>query len=62
MARIVPAAIGGHVRARLAELGIDPMTPDDATRLRSIGQVFWPEAFDRTRAGLPVEPMDSQAL
>jgi hypothetical protein len=49
---LLPAQLGAHVRQEFARLGIEPMSPEDERRLRSIGQVFVPEAFNRERAGL----------
>jgi len=50
---MLPAELATHVRSELERLEIAPMTADDEVRLRSLGQVFWPEEFDARRAGLP---------
>lgn len=49
---MVPSHLREHIRAELASLGIEPMTEDDELRLRTIGQVFWPESFSWSRAGI----------
>ncbi len=59
---LLPAHLAGHVRGRFAELGVKPMDPEDEYMLRQLGRTFWPSAFSLTRAGLPVERMDSQSL
>ena len=50
---MLPEHLRDHVRSVYRDLGIEPMDVEDDLRLRSIGQVFWPEQFDRRRAGLP---------
>lgn len=49
---MLPSALRDHVRGELASLGIDPMSDDDELRLRTIGQIFWPESFSWSRAGI----------
>lgn len=49
---MVPDHLREHVRGELASLGIDPMSDDDELRLRTIGQIFWPESFSWSRAGI----------
>lgn len=53
---MLPEHLRDHVRAEFASLGIEPMTEDDEYRLRTIGQVFWPESFSWTRAGIGEPP------
>jgi hypothetical protein len=55
---MVPPDLVGHVRQQLALLGLEPMTGEDDRRVRTLGQVFWPESFSWARAGLP-EPAPS---
>jgi len=50
---MLPPPLAAHVRGQFAALGIAPMTPDEERRLRTLGQVFWPESFSWSRAGLP---------
>jgi hypothetical protein len=50
--RMLPPGLGDHVRGQLQLLGVEPMTEADEQRLRTIGQVFWPEKFSWTQAGL----------
>jgi len=49
---MLPAHLQDHVRGELASFGIEPMTDDDELRLRTIGQIFWPESFSWSRAGI----------
>jgi hypothetical protein len=49
---MLPPPLAEHARAEFARLGIRPMSPEDEWRLRTIGQVFWPESFTWARAGL----------
>jgi hypothetical protein len=49
---MLPPELGSHVRRELDMLGIDPMTEDDELRLRTIGQIFWPESFSWSRSGI----------
>jgi hypothetical protein len=48
-----------HVRGEFAALGIAPMTDDEELRLRTLGQIFWPESFSWSRAGI-AEPVDAE--
>ena len=48
----VPRQLQKHVRARLAQYGIQPMSYDDEQKLRRVAETFWPEKFDPVRAGL----------
>lgn len=50
---MLPQDLADHVRGELVELGVFPMTAEDAYRLRTVGQVFWPEQFTWSKAGLP---------
>ena len=50
---MVPPHLAEHVRGQFASLGIAPMTLEEERRLRTLGQVFWPESFSWSRAGLP---------
>jgi len=59
---LLPTHLAEHVRGRFAALGVQPMDPEDERLLRQLGKTFWPAAFSHTRAGLPVERMDSQSL
>ena len=54
---MIPEHLQDPVRGQFASLGIEPMTDDDELRLRTIGQVFWPESFSWSRAGI-AEPAD----
>ena len=49
---LLPPSLAEHARLELSALGIRPMAPEDEWRLRTIGQVFWPESFSWSRAGL----------
>ncbi len=49
---MLPDHLQDRVRGELASLGIQPMSDDDELRLRTIGQVFWPESFSWSRAGI----------
>lgn len=49
---MLPDHLRERVRRELASLGIDPMSDDDELRLRTIGQIFWPESFSWSRAGI----------
>jgi len=50
---LLSVELASHVHNRMAELGVQSMNPEEEAKLRRIGQTFWPEAFSRTRAGLP---------
>jgi hypothetical protein len=47
---MLPPHLRDHAVDQLTALGIQPMTPDDDYRLRTLGQVFWPEEFDSKRS------------
>jgi hypothetical protein len=49
---MVPNDLRERVHARLAALGIEPMSPNDELRLRTIGQTFAPAEFSFARAGI----------
>lgn len=53
---MLPPHLREHARRQLAALGIEPMTDEDDLRLRTIGQVFWPEEFSWSRAGISEPP------
>ena len=47
---MLPPHLRDHVVDQLTALEIQPMTPDDDFRLRTLGEVFWPEEFDPKRS------------
>jgi len=49
--QLLNAEIAAHVRERFAAMGIEPMTSEDEKKLRGIGRIFNPSAFDAKRAG-----------
>lgn len=49
---VIPPSLQSHVHRRLRSFGIAPMSDDDELRLRTIGQIFAPEQFSWTRAGI----------
>jgi hypothetical protein len=51
---LVPAYLRDHIRQQFSRYGVQPMSVDDESKLRSIGKVFWPEKFNAIRAGLPL--------
>ena len=50
---MLPPHLATHVRGQFDSLRVAPMTAEEERRLRTLGQVFWPESFSWTRAGLP---------
>lgn len=50
---MLPEPLASHARAELDRMGIRAMTPEEERRMRTIGQVFWPESFTWAKAGLP---------
>lgn len=49
---LVPAGWQEGIRRKLKSFGIDPMTPEEELKLRSVGLVFWPEQHRAKMAGL----------
>lgn len=48
----VPEYLRAYIRSSFAYYRVPEMSEGDEKKLRSIGQVFWPEKFDAKRAGL----------
>ncbi len=55
---MLPHELARAVRQQLDAHWIEPMTEDDELRLRTVGQIFWPESFSWSRAGI-AEPATS---